>query len=88
MGDFAPKLRGPKIGIPVYTYSADGKTFIKRYSSLRACVVALEGNRNFNTKTLELCIKHQELYHGFIVSTIPLFDHPPNKAIAQSKYPL
>ena len=54
MGDFAPKLRGPKIGIPVYTYSADGKTFIKRYSSLRACVVALEGNRNFNTKNFRV----------------------------------
>jgi hypothetical protein len=84
VGAFNPKLRSPNASISVYTYSADGKTFIKRYSSLRACVGALEGNRNFNTKTLELCIKHQELYHGFIVSTIPLFDHPPNKAIAQS----
>lgn len=84
VSDFNPILRSPNVSIPVYTYSADGKTFIKSYSSLRACVKALEGNRNFNTKTLELCIKHQELYHGFIVSTIPLFDHPPNKAIAKT----
>lgn len=84
VGAFAPKLRGPKTGIPVYTYSADGKTFIKRYSSLRACVEALEGNINFNTKTLELCIKHQELYNGLVVTTNPLFDHPPNKATINS----
>lgn len=77
------------MSIPVYSYSADGKTFIKYYSSLRNCVKELEGNRNFNTKTLELCIKHKELYHGFIVSDVPLFDHliwsPHNLAVAKYK---
>ena len=53
-----------------------GKTFIKRYSSLRECVKELEGSRNFNTKNLELRIKYNELYHGFRVSFTPLFDHP------------
>lgn len=75
VGIFNPKLNTRKLSIPVYSYSADGKTFIKYYSSLRNCVKELEGNRNFNTKTLELCIKHKELYHGFIVSDVPLFDH-------------
>lgn len=74
--EFEPELKDRKASIPVYTYSADGKTFIKRYSSLRDCVKELEGNRNFNTKTLELRIKYKELYHGFIVSNTPLFDYP------------
>lgn len=74
--EFKPELKDRKASIPVYTYSANGKTFIKRYSSLRDCVKELEGNRNFNTKNLELRIKHKELYHGFIVSKTPLFDHP------------
>lgn len=74
--EFNPNLRNRIANIPVYSYSADGKTFIKRYSSLRDCVKELEGNRNFNTKTLKLCIKYKELYHGFVVSDIPLFDHP------------
>lgn len=69
-------LKDRKASIPVYTYTADGKTFIKRYSSLRDCVKELEGNRNFNTKTLELRIKYKELYHGFIVSNTPFFNHP------------
>ena len=76
VSEFKPEFKNRKISIPVYTYSADGKTFIKRYSSLRDCVKELEGNRNFNTKTLELRIKYKELYHGFIVSNTPLFDHP------------
>lgn len=36
--EFKPILRNRTTGIPVYTYSADGKTFIKCYSSLRECV--------------------------------------------------
>lgn len=36
--EFKPILRNRTTSIPVYTYSADGKTFIKRYSSLRECV--------------------------------------------------
>lgn len=75
LGEFKPVLRNRTTSIPVYTYSADGKTFIKRYSSLRECVKELDGNRNTNTRTLELRIEHKELYHGLRVSTSPLFDH-------------
>ena len=75
ISEFKPKLRGRKTSIPVYTYSADGTTFIKRYSSLRDCVKHLEGNRNANTNTLILRIEHKELYHGLRVSFSPLFDH-------------
>lgn len=75
VGEFRPKLRERTTSIPVYTYSADGTTFIKRYSSLRECVKDLEGNRNFNTKTLMLRIEHKELYHGLRVSYAPLFEH-------------
>ena len=75
VGEFRPKLRERTTSIPVYTYSADGTTFIKRYSSLRECVKDLEGNRNFNTKTLMLRIEHKELYHGLRVSYKPLFEH-------------
>lgn len=74
--EFKPELKNRKVSIPVYAYSAYGGRFLKRYSSLRDCVKELEGNRNFNTKTLELRIKYKELYHGFIVSNTPLFDHP------------
>ena len=74
--DFKPELKDRTSSIPVYAYSADGKNFIKRYSSLRECVKELDGNLNFYTKTLELRIKYKQLYHGFIVSTTPLFDHP------------
>lgn len=83
VGEFNPILNKPNASISIYIYSADGKTFIKSFSSLRYCVKELDGNRNFNTKTLELCIKHRELYHGFIVSDVPLFDHPPNNVIDQ-----
>ena len=76
VGDFKPDLNTRIPNIPVYAYSADGKTFIKRYSSLRECVKELEGDRNFNTQNLELRIKYNELYHGFRVSFTPLFDHP------------
>jgi hypothetical protein len=76
VGEFRPKLRERVTSIPVYTYSADGTTFIKRYSSLRECVKDLEGNRNLNTKTLMLRIEHKELYHGLRVSYSPLFEHP------------
>ena len=62
--------------MPVYTYSEDGKTFIAKYSSLRNCVEKLDGDRNKNTKTLQLRIKHHGLYHGMRVSHTPLFDHP------------
>jgi len=75
VSEFKPKLRGRKTSIPVYTYSADGITFIKRYSSLRECVKHLEGNRNANINTLILRIEHKELYHGLRVSFSPLFDH-------------
>jgi hypothetical protein len=75
ISEFKPKLRGRKTSIPVYTYSADGTTFIKRYSSLRDCVKHLEGNRNANTNTLILRIEHKELFHGLRVSFSPLFDH-------------
>jgi hypothetical protein len=75
ISEFKPKLRGRKTSIPVYTYSADGTTFIKRYSSFRDCVKHLEGNRNANTNTLILRIEHKELYHGLRVSFSPLFDH-------------
>lgn len=75
LAEFNPTLKS-RLSIPVYTYSADGSKFIKRYSSLRECVKELEGNRNFNTNTIKLRIKHKELYHGFIVSNTPLFDHP------------
>lgn len=71
---FEPKLK-TRTSIPVYTYSADGSIFIKRYNSLRECVKALEGNRNSNTKTLELRIEHKELYRGLRVSYTPLFEH-------------
>lgn len=37
-GVFNPVLINRTTSIPVYTYSADGNTFIKRYSSLRECV--------------------------------------------------
>ena len=74
--EFKPKLRDRKTSIPVYTYSADGTTFIKRYSSLRECVKDLDGNRNTNTNTLILRIEHKQLYRGFRVSYVPLFDHP------------
>lgn len=72
---FNPVLRNRTTSIPVYTYSADGNTFIKRYSSLRECVKVLDGNRNTNTSSLELRIEHKELYHGLRVSYTPLFDH-------------
>lgn len=74
--EFKPNLKEGVTNIPVYTYSSDGKTFIKRYSSLRDCVKDLEGNRNFNTKSLTLRIEHRELYHGLRVSYTPLFNHP------------
>lgn len=73
--EFKPILKNRTTGIPVYTYSADGKTFIKCYSSLRECVKALDGNRNTNTSSLELRIVHKELYNGLRVSYAPLFDH-------------
>lgn len=73
--EFKPMLKNRTTGIPVYTYSADGKTFIKCYSSLRECVKALDGNRNTNTSSLELRIVHKELYNGLRVSYAPLFDH-------------
>jgi hypothetical protein len=76
VGEFNPKLRDRKTSIPVYTYSADGTTFIKRYSSLRECVKELEGNRDSNTKSLMLRIEHKELYHGLRVTNTPLFEHP------------
>jgi len=75
VNEFKPKLRDRKTSIPVYTYSADGTTFIKRYSSLRECVKDLDGNRNTNTNTLILRIEHKQLYHGFRVSYVPLFNH-------------
>lgn len=75
LADFNPNLKS-RLSIPVYTYTADGNKFIKYYPSLRECVKDLEGNRDFNTKTLQLRIKHKELYHGFRVSNTPLFDHP------------
>lgn len=71
--NFNPKLKNRITSIPVYTYSGDGKTFIKRYSSLRECVKDLDGNRNTNTKSLELRIEHKELYHGLRVSNFPFF---------------
>lgn len=75
--EFHPKLRSRTASIPVYTYSVSegGLTFIKRYSSLRECVKVLDGNRNINTNSLELRIKHKELYKGLRVSNRPLFDH-------------
>jgi len=73
---FKPKRKGKITPFPVYTYSADGKTFIKAYSSIRSCVKDLEGHRNAPTNSLELRIEHKELFHGFIVSHSPLFDHP------------
>lgn len=76
VGEFNPKLRVRKTSIPVYTYSHDGTTFIKCYSSLRECVKHFEGNRNSNTNTLILRIEHKELYYGVRVSYTRLFDHP------------
>ena len=76
INEFKPNIKGGITNIPVYTYSSDGKTFIKRYSSLRDCVKDLEGNRNSNTKSLVLRIEHKKLYHGLIVSYEPLFNHP------------
>ena len=35
---------------------------------MRACVEELEGNRNFNTKSLALRIANNEQYHGYKVS--------------------
>lgn len=70
---FNPILK-TRTSIPVYTYSADGTTFIKRYNSLRECLKELEGNRNSNTKSLELRVEHKQLYHGLRVSYIPLFE--------------
>ena len=72
--NFNPVLKTRK-SIPVYTYSADGTTFIKRYNSLRECVKELEGNSNTNTKSLELRIEHKQLYNGLRVSYTPLFEH-------------
>jgi len=62
LGKFHPKLRDRKTSIPVYVYSQDTTTFIKRYSSLRECVKHFEGSRNSNTKTLILRIEHKQLY--------------------------
>lgn len=76
VNEFKPKLRGRNTSIPVYTYSADGTTYIKRYSSLRECVKDLDGNRNTNTNTLILRIEHKQLYHGLRVSYVPLFNCP------------
>lgn len=73
--EFNPNLKSNRARKPIYAYSSDGKLLIKRYSSLRECVKDLEGNRNANTKSLELRIKHKELYHGLRVSYSPLFDH-------------
>jgi group I intron endonuclease len=39
--EFNPVLRNRTTSIPVYTYSADGNTFITKYSSLRECVKEL-----------------------------------------------
>jgi hypothetical protein len=71
--EFDPKIKNRITSIPVYTYSSDGKTFIKCYSSLRDCVKDLEGNRNANVNSLKLRIEHKELYHGLRVSYTPLF---------------
>jgi len=71
---FNPALK-KKTSIPVYAYSADGTIFIKHYNSLRECVKELEGNRNANTKSLELRIEHKQLYLGLRVSYTPLFEH-------------
>jgi len=73
--EFKPKFKSRNTSIPVYTYSSDGLTFIKRYSSLREAVKALDGNRNTNTSSLELRINHKKLYKGLRVSYHPLFDH-------------
>jgi hypothetical protein len=78
--EFNPKIGQRIPGHPVYTYSSNGKFFIKRYSSLRACVADLDGSRNVNTKTLLLRIKHKELYHGLRVSFTPLFNHPDDSS--------
>lgn len=85
VGEFKPELKNRTTSFPVYTYSADGTTFIKRYSSLRECVKELEGNRNFNTKSLVLRIEHKELYHGLRVSDTPIFDHPSPQASLEWK---
>lgn len=64
--------------MPVYTYSevtVNGETklqFVKQYSSLRECVADLDGDRNKNTKTLQLRIKHNGLYRNLRVSHTPL----------------
>lgn len=71
---FNPALK-KKTSIPVYVYSADGTIFIKHYNSLRECVKELGGNRNANTKSLELRIEHKQLYLGLRVSYTPLFEH-------------
>jgi len=71
--EFNPVLN-KRTSIPVYTYSADGTIFIKRYNSLRECVKEFEGNRNANTNSLELRIEHKQLYHGLRVSYTPLIE--------------
>lgn len=71
-------LIGRAPAMTVYTYSevtVNGETtlqFVKKYSSLRECVADLDQNRNKNTKTLQLRIKHNALYHNLRVSHTPL----------------
>ena len=79
-GPYEIKLIGRTPSQPIYTYQEneiEGKTrltFIKKYSSSRACVADLDGNRKKNTATLKLRIKHGTLYHGLRVSFSPLTD--------------
>lgn len=71
-GPIQLEIKGRTPRKPVYVYSRDGLTLINKYDSLRAAVKGLHGDRNKNTKMLQLRIEHKELYHGFRVSYEPL----------------
>lgn len=51
----------------VYGISVEGGHIVE-WSSLRNCVLHFTGDRNSNTKALELRIKYAQVYHGYWVS--------------------
>jgi len=67
---FVPAPSLAKEAKPVFGLPVDGGPSV-RWTSLRECVKVLTGNRNTNTKSLELRIKHGEPYLGYYVSFKP-----------------
>jgi group I intron endonuclease len=68
---FVPVPANLNKGIPVYGFNPEATSQYKEWGSLRECVADLEGNRNFNTKSLSLRIQYNEKYHGYFVSHTP-----------------